>query len=87
VAGVLACGGARNGGQELTIQSIQTALFCQEMIVVGESRPSAHFGPAVWNSKTFETITDDEVGMAAARNLGRRVAQVALLTARGGGAQ
>jgi multimeric flavodoxin WrbA len=81
VAGVLACGGARNGGQELTIQSIQTALFCQEMIVVGESRPSAHFGPAVWNNKAFERITDDEVGMAAARNLGRRVAQIALMVA------
>jgi multimeric flavodoxin WrbA len=81
VAGVLAVGGARNGGQELTIQSIQTALFCQEMIVVGESRPTAHFGPGVWNNKEFGTVTDDEVGMAATRNLGRRVAQVALMVA------
>jgi multimeric flavodoxin WrbA len=79
VAGALAVGGARNGGQELTIQSIQTALFCQEMIVVGESRPTAHFGPGVWSNREFEQITDDEVGMTATRNLGRRVAQVALL--------
>ena len=81
VAGVLAVGGARNGGQELTIKSIQTSLFCQEMIVVGESRPSAHFGPGVWNNKQFEEVTDDEVGMSAVQNLGRRVGQVALMVA------
>ncbi len=83
VAGVLAVGGARNGGQELTIQSIQAALFCQELIIVGESRPSAHFGPGVWNNKDFAQITDDEVGMTAVKNLGRRVAQVARLVAQG----
>ena len=79
VVGVLAVGAARNGGQELTITSIQHALFGQEMIVVGESRPSSHFGPGVWNKKDFAKITDDEVGMSAVRNLGRRVAEVALL--------
>lgn len=83
VAGALAVGGARNGGQELTITSIQTALFGQEMIVVGESRPTAHFGPGVWNSKEFEKITDDEIGMSAVENLGRRVAEVAKLVSRG----
>jgi multimeric flavodoxin WrbA len=82
VAGVLAVGGARNGGQELTITSIQTALLCQEMIVVGESRPTAHSGPGVWNSKEFNEITDDEVGMSAVKNLGRRVAEVARLVGR-----
>jgi len=81
VAGVLAVGGGRNGGQELTITSIQTALFCQEMIIVGESRPTAHFGPCAWNSKGFEKITDDEVGMSAVKNLGKRVAEVARLVA------
>ena len=79
VAGVLAVGGARNGGQELTIRSIQTALYSQELIVVGESRPTAHFGPGVWNQRDLERITDDEPGMAAVQNLGKRVAQVALM--------
>ena len=82
VAGVLAVGGARNGGQELTIKSIQTALFCQEMIVVGETRPTAHFGPAAWNTKDFDGIAKDEVGLAAIKNLGRRVADVARLVTR-----
>ncbi len=79
VAGVLAVGGARNGGQELTVRSIQTSLFCQEMIIVGESRPTAHSGPCVWSNREFENVTDDEVGMGATRNLGRRVAEVALI--------
>lgn len=79
VAGVLAVGAARNGGQEQTIRSIQTALFCQEMIVVGESRPSSHFGPGVWNKKEYnDDVSKDADGMATVKNLGRRVAEVAL---------
>ena len=77
VAGVLAVGGVRNGGQELTIQSVLAALLCQEMIIVGDGRPTAHIGATVWNNgKT--PVTEDEFGMATAKNLGRRVAEVAL---------
>jgi multimeric flavodoxin WrbA len=83
VAGVLAVGGVRNGGQELTIQSVQAALLCQEMIIVGDGRPTAHIGATVWNNgKT--PVTEDEFGMTTAKNLGRRVAEVALkITAAG----
>ena len=77
VAGVLAVGGARNGGQELTIQSVQAALLCQEMIIVGDGRPGARIGATVWNDGTGD-VTNDEFGMAAAKNLGRRVAETAL---------
>jgi multimeric flavodoxin WrbA len=80
VAGVLAVGGGRNGGQELTIRSVQTALMCQEMIIVGDGRPTGHFGGVVWNSGKGE-VTDVLFGMATVRNLGRRVAEVALLFA------
>ena len=77
VAGVLAVGGVRNGGQEITIQSVLAALLCQEMIIVGDGRPTAHIGATVWNNgKT--PVTEDEFGMATAKNLGRRVAEVAL---------
>ncbi len=79
VAGVLAVGGSRNGGQELTVESVKASLYAQEMIIVGESRPTAHFGPAVWNKSGLKSATDDEVGMKAVANLGRRVAQVARL--------
>ena len=76
VAGVLAVGGARNGGQELTIRSIQTALLCQEMILVGDGRPSARIGATLWSKGG--SIAQDEVGLSTARNLGRRVAEVAV---------
>jgi multimeric flavodoxin WrbA len=77
VAGVLAVGGVRNGGQELTIQSVQNALLCQEMIIVGDGKPTGHTGATVWNNGK-DDITTDEFGMSTARNLGRRVAEVAL---------
>jgi len=77
VAGVLAVGGARNGGQELAIRSVQTALMCQEMVIVGDGRPTGHFGATLWNPGT-DDISQDEFGLNTARNLGRRVAEVAL---------
>lgn len=77
VAGVLAVGGARNGGQEITIQSVQAALLCQEMIIVGDSRPGGRIGATVWNDGSGD-VTKDKFGMESARNLGHRVAKVAL---------
>lgn len=76
VAGVLAVAGGRNGGQELTINGVQTALLCQEMIVVGDGKPTAHTGATLLN--TNDSIADDEFGCETARNLGRHVAEVAL---------
>jgi multimeric flavodoxin WrbA len=75
VAGVLACGSARNGGQEVTIRSVQDALFCHDMIVVGAGRPTSRFGAVVWANG------DDKDSAANARNLGLRVAKVALALA------
>jgi len=76
VGGVLAVGGVRNGGQELTIQSVQNALLCQEMIIVGDGRPTGHTGATLWNQN--DDVSKDEFGLSTARNLGRRVAAVAL---------
>jgi multimeric flavodoxin WrbA len=76
VGGVVATGSARDGGQELTIQSVQAALMAQEMLVIGDGRPSAHFGPVVWNQG--DDNSKDEVGLKAVDNLGRRVGEVAL---------
>ncbi len=79
VGGVLAVGGVRNGGQELTIQTVQAALMCQEMIVVGDGRPTAHIGATLVNQG--DDVSGDDFGLGTARNLGRRVAQTALLLA------
>ena len=77
VAGVLACGGTRNGGQEVTIHAVQVSLFCQEMILVGNGRPGPRIGATVW-SGAEGGVLKDEFGMATAKALGRRVAEVAL---------
>lgn len=79
VAGILAVGGVRNGGQELAIEGVQAGLMCQEMIVVGDGRPTAHTGATLLN--TDDSIETDEFGRETARNLGRRVAEVAFLLA------
>jgi len=78
VAGALAVGGARNGGQELTIQGIQAVLFCHELLLVGDGKPTGHRGATVWNNKEWDDVTQDEVGMATVRSLGRRIAEVCL---------
>lgn len=78
VAGVLAVGAARNGGQELTIASVQAVLFCHQMLLVGDGKPTGYRGGTVW-SGAGDKVTDDEFGMSTVKNLGRRVAEVALL--------
>jgi multimeric flavodoxin WrbA len=77
VAGAIAVGGARHGGQERVLQEIHAGLVTHEMVVVGESRPTAHFGGTLWNNWK-DDISQDEVGMATVKNLGKRVAEVAL---------
>lgn len=76
VAGVMAVGGTRNGGQETAITSVQAALFCQEMIVVGAGRDTSRFGACIWSGA--ERGVEEETNRAAADDLGRRVAEVAL---------
>ncbi len=84
VGAVLAVGGVRNGGQELTIQAVQAAMLCHDMVVVGDGRPMAHFGAALWSGGPGG-IVGDEIGLETARNLGRRVAEVAQRLAGGKG--
>ena len=75
VGGILAVGGVRNGGQELTIQAVQAAMLCQDMICVGDGISTAPFGAALWSGGPGG-IENDETGLETARNLGRRLAQV-----------
>jgi multimeric flavodoxin WrbA len=76
VGGVVAVGAGRNGGQELTLQSVQAALMGQNLIIVGDGRPTSHFGATLIN--TNDDISKDEFGVGTAKNLGRHVAEVAL---------
>lgn len=80
IAGVLAVGGSRNGGQELTVQSIQASLLCHEMIIVGAGQPSARIGAMLLNQNN--SIDDDAYGIATAKDLGKRVAEMATILER-----
>jgi multimeric flavodoxin WrbA len=64
----IACGGFRNGGQELTLQNIHTFLMQQDMAAVADGPEFSHSGAAiVGNAET------DEVGLATVRNLCARI--------------
>jgi len=76
VGGVIAVGGVRNGGQELAIQAVQAAMLVQDMVVVSEGRPTSHYGATLWSGYP-DGIEKDAFGLETARNLGKRVAEVA----------
>lgn len=74
--GALSVGSYRNGGQELVIEQIQTAMLCHEVVLVG-GKPKAHQGATLWNAYN-DDIRKDEFGIDTARKLGIRVAEAAL---------
>lgn len=74
--GALCVGGYRNGGQELVISQIITAMLCHETLAVGGRSP-AYQGATLWNNHD-DDITKDELGMESAKKLGIRVAEAAL---------
>jgi multimeric flavodoxin WrbA len=78
VAGVLATGGARNGGIELTIRSVQVSLMSMQTVVVGDAPPTSHWGGTVW-AGAGPDVSADEFGMSTVRNLGKSVAAMVML--------
>lgn len=72
VAGVVAVGGARNGGQETTIQSIQVALSGQNMLILQTGQPTTRIGATFWNQN--DSIAEDDFGRKTAQDLGRNIA-------------
>lgn len=76
VGGVLAVGGARNGGQELVNEGMKWVLMAMEMVLVGEGKPTCHRGATLWNQK--DDVSADEFGLGTAKALGTRVAETVL---------
>ncbi len=74
LAGALAVGSTRNGGQELTVQSLHTALMGQDMIVAGTGQPSVRIGATLWNQD--DSIEADTFGVGTAKDLGRHLASL-----------
>ena len=84
VGGVLTMGGAKNGEVELTLRWVQSVLISQQMTVVGDAAVSGRRGATVWAGRPpagtgpAPSIVLDAKGIAAIKNLGRRVAEIAL---------
>jgi multimeric flavodoxin WrbA len=74
--GVLSVGAYRNGGQELAIQQVQTAMLCHEVLIVG-GKPGAHQGATLWNTYN-DDIMKDKFGIDSAKKLGVRVAEAVI---------
>jgi multimeric flavodoxin WrbA len=73
--GALATGGNRNGGQELVIQQILTAMLSYGMVSVGGNSP-AMLGGTLVNAQ--DSVAQDETGLKSAALLGTHVAELAL---------
>ena len=74
LGGVIAVGGSRNGGQELTCQAVHAAMMIHDMIIVGDG---GHFGGAAWGNHPGG-YTEDTTGIDTAKGLGERMVDIAL---------
>ena len=77
VAGALTVGRSRNGGQELAAMDIVKNGMIQGMTIVPDAIPTSHFGGNLWSGGPLG-VEADEIGIATAVNLGKRVAKTAL---------
>ena len=66
----IACGGFRNGGQELTLQSMHTYFLQQDMYAIADGPRFSHSGAAI-----VGRASEDRVGLQTVENLALRVAQ------------
>ena len=65
----IACGGFRNGGQELVLQNIHTYLLQLDMFAIADGPPFSHSGATITG-----LAEQDELGLRTVENLARRVA-------------
>ncbi len=73
--GAIAVAGNRNGGQELVVQQILTAMLSYGMMAVGGESP-AMLGGTLWNSQGDDAHLD-QGGIQSARLLGTRLGKLA----------
>jgi multimeric flavodoxin WrbA len=69
VGGGIACGGFRNGGQELTLQCMHTYFLQQDMYAVSDGPRFSHSGAAIAGR-----AQDDDVGLMTVEGVARRLA-------------
>lgn len=78
VGGAITIGGTRNGGQEIALSTIMNCFLSRGIVVVGGS--TGHYaGAKVWSKDDGERgVHADEIGLSAVRDIGIRVAYMAL---------
>jgi multimeric flavodoxin WrbA len=69
----IACGGFRNGGQELTLQNMQTYLLQQDIYAIADGPGYSHSGAAI-----VGRAADDAIGLQTVENLARRMVQAVI---------
>jgi multimeric flavodoxin WrbA len=75
VGGGIACGGFRNGGQELTLVNMQTYFLQQDMLAVADGPRFSHSGAAIVGK-----AEDDSIGLKTVENLVDKMASTLRLT-------
>ena len=65
----IACGGFRNGGQELTLQCMHTFFLQQDMYAIADGPRFSHSGAAIVGK-----AEEDEIGLQTVRNLADKIA-------------
>ncbi|MEM0343879.1 MAG: flavodoxin family protein [Thermoplasmata archaeon] len=73
VAGAIAVGGGKHGGQEMTISQLYTYFLMMDMIIAPAE--GGYYG-AMGTGDGKGEVRQDEDGIASARALGRRMAQL-----------
>ena len=71
VAGGIACGAFRNGGQELTLQCIQTFILQHNMLLISDGQPYSHSGATVVGN-----AQDDKLGLETVTNLAKNMKEM-----------
>lgn len=75
LGGAIAVGGARNGGQEFTIQTIHHWMLINEMLIVPDKQPTAHFG-GITVGRNPGDVLEDKVGMETVENLAKNIVEI-----------
>jgi multimeric flavodoxin WrbA len=77
VGGAVASGAGRNTGVEMILQQLIMFMLSQGMCVVGDGKPTSHWGGTLWNN-AGDDISKDTVGLPTVKGVGKRVAETAL---------
>ena len=70
VGGAIACANFRNGGQEITLQNIQTFFLQNNMKAISDGLPYSHSGATI-----VKETRDDDVGLQTVKNIAHNMAR------------